>query len=118
MHDLKQVFELRAQRLKLQKEVDTLEQQEKDILYEIQKEMSAAGLTTYSMDGYTSHAKPKEVPLVTDWPALLDYIRQTGEVDMLQKRVTDSAVKLRWDNGVYLPGVEKSTRTTITVTKD
>jgi hypothetical protein len=47
----------------------------------------------------------------------LEYIKATGSVDLLQKRVTESAVKLRWDAGVSLPGVEKTTKDVITVTK-
>lgn len=118
MQGIEEVYAIREKRLKLQREVAKLEQEEKDILYDIQKEMKASGQTTYTAGDYVVELKEKEAPNVTDWPALLDYIRQTGEVDMLQKRVTDSAVKARWDAGVDLPGVTKVARITVTVTKE
>lgn len=118
MKDIAEVYALRERRLKLQREADKLEQEEKDLLYDIQKELMANNLDVYSEDGYTVNLKSKDAPVVVDWAATLDYIRQTGGVDMLQKRLTDSAVKARWDSGVEIPGVNKTTRTTITITKD
>lgn len=112
-----QYYDLREQRLKLQREADALEQQEKDILYEITKEFNADSVK-HSVDGFTMLAKRKDVPTVRDWSATLAYIKETGQVDLLQKRLTDSAVKARWDAGIEVPGVELTHKYAVTITKD
>jgi hypothetical protein len=40
-----------------------------------------------------------------DFGALEGYIREHGALDLLQRRLTESAVKLRWDDGIQIPGV-------------
>ena len=112
-----QYYALREQRLKIQREADALEQQEKDILYEITKEF-ASDTVKHSVDGFTMRAKRKDVATVRDWSATLAYIKETGQVDLLQKRLTDSAVKARWDAGVEVPGVELTHKYVVTITKD
>lgn len=107
----------RADRLALQKQVDSLKQEEDDLMYEITKELNANSLFELKYDNFVVTRTVKPASNVTDWPALLEYIKATGSVDLLQKRVSESAVKLRWDAGVTLPGVDKTTKDSITVTK-
>ena len=47
----------------------------------------------------------KQKPFISDWAALNNYIREHDATDLLQKRLTESAVKLRWEDGVAVPGV-------------
>lgn len=112
----------RANRLEIQKQADLLEQKEKDCLYEIQKRLEAAG---NDKDGMIIHfgdfnleVKKKPSPVVDSWPDLLQFIRDTGQTDLLQKRLTESAVKQRWDNGDELPGVSKTDKVTLKITKE
>ena len=51
--------------------------------------------------GVTQHQKP----VILNWSELEVWIRENNAVDMLQKRLTESAVNLRWDEGVQIPGV-------------
>jgi len=106
----------RAERLALQKKVDALKQEEDDLMYEITKELNARDLYELKDSNLVITRTAKPAANVKDWPALLEYIKATGSVDLLQKRVTESAVKLRWDAGVVLPGVEKTTKDSINVT--
>lgn len=117
MNELKQYFETRERRLKLQREADELEQQEKDILYAITKGMDQPEVFVHE-GPFVLKAVRKEVPLVNDWAATLNFIKSTGSVDLLQKRLTDSAVKARWDNGLDIPGVSHAFKYTTTVTKE
>jgi hypothetical protein len=114
-----QYYELRTKRLALQQEVNALEQKEKDIAYELTKGLDD-GLENYylTLGDFSFKADKKIGAFVTDWPATLKYVKDTGELDLLQKRLTISAVKQRWDNGVFIPGVEKSFNWALTVTKE
>ncbi len=115
---LQTIFDLREQRLALQRQADKLEQQEKDLMYTLTTDMVASEVTEANGEGgYTAKLKTVNAPLVQDWPATLEYIRATGQVDLLQKRLTDSAVKARWDSGVDIPGVDKTVKHTVTITK-
>lgn len=46
-------------------------------------------------------------PELVDWGALSNYIREYDALDLLQKRLTVSAVKLRWADNIVIPGVDK-----------
>lgn len=119
MNLYEQYHTLREKRLALQKEADLIEQQEKDILYSITKEFSE-GANGYShmQDGYLMKASKKDVASAVNWEQILQYVKTTGEVDLLQKRLTESAVKARWDAGLTVPGVERAYKWAITVTKE
>lgn len=112
-----QYHTLREKRLKVQREADDLEQQEKDIMYELTKGLSDKSHKNCA-DGYTFQAVRKEVATARDWSAILLFVKETGAIDLLQKRLTESAVKLRWDAGVEVPGVELTHKYAVTITKD
>jgi hypothetical protein len=46
-------------------------------------------------------------PSATDWPTIHAYVKARDAFDLLQRRLTDSAVKLRWDDGIEIPGIVK-----------
>ena len=46
------------------------------------------------------------VPEVTDWDKFYAWIAKTKSWDCLQKRPGSTALKLRWDAGKTVPGVE------------
>lgn len=45
-------------------------------------------------------------PTVKDWPKFYEYILQTKDFSLLEKRPGKAAVKERWEDGVQVPGVE------------
>ena len=116
MSSLKLYYAKRAERLALQAKVNIMEQDEKDLLYSITKEMHDNDSLTMEQEGFRALRTVKIAANVTNWPALLNYIKETGSVDLLQKRVTESAVKLRWADGKVLPGVDKTSKDSIDVT--
>lgn len=116
---LEQYYTTRESRLNLQREADKLEQVEKDILYEITKFWDPIKTVAILEGGYKLKGKPKPFPFVTDWAQTLDYIRERpASIDLLQKRLTESAVKARWDSGITIPGVEKRSKWAVTISKE
>ncbi len=51
------------------------------------------------------------------WPKLYTYIVRTKSFDLLQKRLSISAVRERWEAGKIVPGVSKFTAVSLSVTK-
>lgn len=108
---LKDLYESQTKRRIEQKALDLAEEREKSVVVEILKrEKSSFTSGTYVVSIFKT-----EEPLVDSWPELLDYIKSTGELDLLEKRLLKSGAKLRWENGVALPGVSKTEKTTLKV---
>jgi len=63
----------------------------------------------------TAERKSQRVFNATDWPALHAFIAKTGAFDLLQKRLTSTAVAARFEEGEPIPGVESFDRYFITV---
>ena len=59
----------------------------------------------------------KEVPQAKDWPALYGYISTTQAFELLHKRLSESAIKERWDAGEIIPGVGTFTTVSLSITK-
>ena len=119
MSNIELYHTIRAKRLALQREAELLEQQEKDILYELTKSLDPKQeVYTNKFSNYVFKAKRQDAFSVVDWSATLGHIRGTGELDLLEKRLTKSAAAQRWDAGLTVPGVEKSHKWAVTVTKE
>lgn len=56
-------------------------------------------------------------PKAEDWAATFAYIQQTGRFDLVQKRLSETAVKEMWEAGESVPGVGKIIVPKLSVTK-
>ena len=89
----------RLERLELKKKYDELEAEEKTL----------KGKLIDSLKAGEPHVGAilieKVKPTVEDWQAFYNHIRATGEFDLLQRRITESAALERRMAGDPLPGV-------------
>lgn len=98
--DLVEQYRLkRLERLELKKKYDELEAEEKSLKAALIENMKG-GVPT---PGAILIEKLK--PQVVDWAAFYAHIKATGEFELLQRRVTESAWMERWADGVKVPGV-------------
>ena len=108
---------LREQRLKLQKEVDAVaanEQLLKEHLIQTLPKSKASGVAGKLVRVLIIN---KTIPVVKDWPAFYKYVKRTGQFDLMQRRLADSAVAERWEAGKQIPGVEHFVVPTISMNK-
>ncbi len=98
---------LRQARLAADKESRKLKKQEDDVNAFIIAEMREKAITEAHGELLVVELDVKEKGSVEDWDALWSYIRENDAFELLHKRLTDSAVKERWDAGEEVPGVEK-----------
>jgi hypothetical protein len=85
---------------------------------EVLARMNAMGLDSLRAGGLTAFTKTDRFAMVKDWPALWDYIRATGNFDLLQKRVTTTTVLAMLDEtGSLPPGTGVDAKRTITIRK-
>lgn len=112
-------YTVRQKRLALQREADKLEQVEKDILYELTAPLSfSKHHQTLNEGPYTMTATAKPFVIVEDWDAALKFIKENEAVDMLQRRVTESAVMARWDDGITVPGMKKDQKWAVKIERN
>jgi hypothetical protein len=97
----------RKARLAKQREVDELEVVEKKLKAEIIAALAASSAKAIGGQTVTLTLKTKNKPVARDWSQVYDYIKQHDAFDLLQKRLTETAVSLRWEEGEVIPGIEK-----------
>ena len=111
------LYSVREERLAAQKVVDALARKEaalREHLIDNLPKSEASGIA-----GKLARASivKDTIPQVKDWVAFHAYIKRTGSFDLLQKRLSDGAVKERWEAGKSLPGVERFTVVKVSITK-
>ena len=111
------LYALRATRLAEQKKVDAIGAEEaalKEHIINTLPKSEASGVS-----GKTARVAvlTKTVAQVQDWDALYKYVARTKQFDLLARRVSDAAVKERWEDGKAVPGVDKFNAVTVSVTK-
>lgn len=97
----------RAERLELDRQAQ-VKKKEEDQLYgflvEVFKQQKLEGML---IEGRVTGLGSKKVSIVEDKEALMAHIRATGELELLQFRLSEPAVKEREENGESVPGVGK-----------
>lgn len=56
------------------------------------------------------------VPNAADWDAIYSHIKRNGAWELLQKRLSVTACRERWEAGKVIPGVEQFTRVALKLT--
>jgi len=113
MSTLSELLSVRKQRLSLQREADLLEQKEKQLQSDLVNYMIGKNLDAFTDGEDQVVLITTQEPVATDWPALLDYIRENDSLDILQKRLTPSAIKARWAEKIAIPGVQAADKHTL-----
>lgn len=96
----------RAQRLEAEKVANKLKEREtefKTFVLEAFKQQKFEGML---IGGRMTGLSTKEVATVSDKEALVRYILATGQLDLLQFRLSTGAVDERKENGEEVPGTE------------
>ena len=99
------LYKTREARHCVQKEVDALQSLEtrlKDYLIAALPKGEASGVA-----GLVARVQitTKPIPTVDNWPKFYAYVKRTGNFDLLQKRLSEGAIKERWEAKKEIPGV-------------
>lgn len=96
------------ERLELDRRSKAMKAVEDDMKARIMQQLDYLGLEAMAGTcGRTASVDVSVEPVVNNWPDFYAYIRKNDALDMLHKRVTVSAVRLRWADGVSIPGVDQ-----------
>lgn len=103
--------QMRNERLAAQQALDLSYQEEltlKDSLINFVSKQG--GELELGDSGYVAKVTSSDEPFITDFTKLAEYIKREGALDLLQKRLTPTAVKLRWRDGLTVPGIGTTTK--------
>lgn len=96
----------RVARLAEQKIVDRMEEHEKNLKAVVIAKMKEAKATSMGGLKYGANRDPKKKkPVAGNWQEIYKWIAENDAFDILQKRLTETAVQARLDDGVEIPGI-------------
>jgi hypothetical protein len=98
---------LREKRLELARQVTELKEKEQHMRRDLIVHLEESDVTGVQGKICFIALVPKCEPIVVSWGSLYTHIRDSGEFELLQRRVGVKAVKERWDDGLLVPGVEE-----------
>lgn len=99
------LYKTRQQRLNLEREVKKLEELESALKEYFINNLSKQDSTGIAGQLARVQIKPEVVPIVEDWPKFYNYVKKTGEFELLQKRLSRQAVEERWEAKRTVPGI-------------
>lgn len=110
------LYTTREKRLALQKDITAYEELETTLKDYFINTMSKKS-TGISGSVANVQLEKKVIPTVEDWPKFYAHIKKTGQWDLMQKRVADTAVQERWDAKKEVPGVGRFNVIKVSCTK-
>lgn len=111
------LFSLREDRKVLEAQIKVIAEKEGALEAHLMTNFDKAGLDGAKGKFATAALKRSTVGDVQDWPALWEYVRKNKAYDMIQKRLSVTAARERWDAGKQIPGVEPKEIVTLSITK-
>lgn len=110
--------EVRSVRLAMEKEVEAVKARESEIKEHIIANLSKSDDTGAAGLRYRAQIITKTKFVVKEWPVLFSWIRKHDRFDMLQKRISDTAVAdFVEEEKRLLPGTERVQVPELSVTK-
>lgn len=112
-----ELYKTREARLALQKQVDELTSRESAIKEHLINNLPKSDASGVAGKLARVTIVTKVIAQVKDWDKLYAYIKKNNAFEFLQRRLTDTAIKERWDNGKEVPGVEPFNAVTVSINK-
>jgi hypothetical protein len=81
----------------------------------IYAKLDEQGVDRTSVNGITLSKSDTQVPNVTDWDALNQFILEQGMLVLLQRRVSSAAWKELLELGTEVPGIESFTKRDVNI---
>lgn len=100
------LYEMRAKRIEAARAVDDMKREEKTLSAAIMEELKSMNLVGSKGNVATASITKDITARVIDWKKFHKYLLKTGELDLMQQRISVTAWRERVGNGIQVPGVE------------
>ena len=111
------LYATRVKRLEAEKEIKAFKTQEVAYRIRIKQMLDAASLESGSGKTATTSISYMVEPSPKDWPAIYQYIVKNDAFDLLQRRLSATAVRDRWNDDLLIPGIDKFDAWDLSLTK-
>ena len=111
------LYQLRAQRLEIEKQVNELKARETATKQEIIESLKSLSLEGAKGTVATAAITYKVKPNVMDWDAVYAYIKRENMFELLHKAITVSLWTALKDDGIVVPGTEPMALVDLSLTK-
>ena len=111
------LYTIREARLALQKQVDELKKVETELETELIERISADDAMGVVGKLRRATVVRSDEPVIEDYTAFMTYVATRKQFDLVQRRLSSEAVKLRWAAGKAIPGIGVFHRKKISLTK-
>jgi len=109
--NLGELIEERVANKKAIDEINTrlkeLNQEKSDLDYRLVSTLDDTGQTKAANDAASVSIKEETVPTVVDWDKFFDWLSETKNFEIMQRRLSSIACRELWALGVDIPGVEQ-----------
>lgn len=112
-----ELYVLRADRLELSKKVDALKTQEAQLRAKIIAQLRDVDLASGSGQIATGSITTSKEARMLDWNEFWQWAVEHDARDVIQKRVSITAIRERWEAGVEVPGLEAVEVADLSLTK-
>lgn len=112
-----ELYVLRADRLELSKKVDALKTQEAHLRAKIIAQLRDVDLASGSGQIATGSITTSKEARMLDWNEFWQWAIEHDARDVIQKRVSITAIRERWEAGVEVPGLEAVEVADLSLTK-
>lgn len=112
-----QYWNARTARLAKDKEAEQLKEVETTLKQQLIDTLHSLNISSVG-DPQRNYALVQKLePQADDWARIYAHIRETGDFDLMYRRINEKAVKERWEDGKNVPGVQKFPVEVLSVTK-
>lgn len=112
-----ELYQKRAERLELEKQVEELKKDEEAIKNYLLTTFGEEGLNGAKGSVATAAVSVQLIPHATDWPLIYKYIDENKAWDLLERRIGRMAYRSRYEAGEEVPGIEPISVATLSLTK-
>lgn len=112
-----ELYVLRAERLELSKRVDVLKTQEAQLRAKIIAQLRNVKLESGSGQMATGSITTSKEARVLDWNEFWQWAVEHNARDVVQKRVSITAIRERWEAGIEVAGLEAVEVADLSLTK-
>lgn len=117
MNIVEQYLELKVRRLAASKEVQKMEEQESELKQAIITALREGKPELLGSSASRVSLSTKYKPVAEDWAKIYQFIGKHNAFELLQRRLTESAVMERLNDGQTIPGINKFPVFDISITK-
>jgi len=111
------LYQLNEKKREASKKVTAIEEEIKALKEHVIESLPKSKLTGASGKLANVRVVTKAVPQVKDYDKFYNYVKENEAFDLLQRRLSEAAIKARFEEGEKIPGIDFFNVVSVSITK-